>query len=135
MTPQMKAAITRHFETISPFILSGSAIVVAVIGYFLNDKLSSVNQLQEDVAEIRLSLAVVEGNRFTAKDGQKMWEALSTKADKDDVPPPQVKQSLERLEKLTSETNDQVMANSKAIERLTVMIEQRHKLNSGSGGL
>ena len=42
-------------------------------------------------------LAVIEGNRFTAADAMRMYAAMALKADKSNVPPPEVTQSLIRL--------------------------------------
>lgn len=39
----------------------------------------------------------IESNRFTASDGLNMYQALNDKADKEDVPPPEVQQAIARL--------------------------------------
>jgi hypothetical protein len=44
-------------------------------------------------------LTRIESNRFTSADAMKMYELLSRKADRADIPTPEVKQSLGRLER------------------------------------
>ena len=44
-------------------------------------------------------ISVIESNRFTSSDAMKVYETLAEKADKDSVPPPEVKQALTRLER------------------------------------
>jgi hypothetical protein len=49
------------------------------------------------IMEIRTSVAVIEGNRFTSRDAYQMMQVLDDKADKEDVPPEWFKDEVDEL--------------------------------------
>ena len=57
------------------------------------------------VLEMYVNQQIIMANRFTAEDGQKVWQELATKANKDNVPPPQVVEALARLEEKLDQLN------------------------------
>ena len=60
-------------------------------------------------------LTVIESNRFTSVDAMRVYEELASKADKHDVPPPEVKQALRRLERDVREIRS-MLAHLRAIK-------------------
>ena len=54
--------------------------------------------------EVRLSM--IEGNRFTSTDALKLYDQLHSKADKADVPPPEVRESLQEIKTAIHELRD-----------------------------
>jgi len=62
-------------------------------------------------------LTKIESNRFTSADAMKVYEALASKADKHNVPPPEVKQALVRLER---DVRDIKEAIAEHLRRVTV---------------
>ena len=61
-------------------------------------------------------IAVIESNRFTSADAMKVYEMISAKADKQNVPPPEVKQALVRLERDVREIRA-MLAQIRAVKR------------------
>lgn len=60
-----------------------SVIAVPFCGFLLFQVMS----IKSDISGIDKRVAVIEANRFTAEDGVMIWQAISQKADKNDVPP------------------------------------------------
>lgn len=51
------------------------------------------------IIAIERRLTAIEANRFTAADGIRLVELLNSKADRSEVPPPEVRQRLDRIDK------------------------------------
>ena len=62
-------------------------------------------------------ISVIESNRFTSADALLVYQKLAAKADKSEVPPPEVKQSLARLER---DVRDIKEAIAEHLRRVTV---------------
>ena len=62
-------------------------------------------------------IAVIESNRFTSADAMRVYEMIAAKADKNNVPPPEVKQALVRLER---DVRDIKEAIAEHLRRVTV---------------
>jgi hypothetical protein len=58
-----------------------------------------------------ISIAEIEASRFTAADGLAVWQAMAEKADKDDVPPPEVLMFMEQTLNALERLNDKLDAH------------------------
>ena len=72
---QMPTAVNSLGWKIAQMIGAGLLTIALAIGGWTANKIGS---LEEQAQDLRLRLVAIEANRFTAKDGQKVWERLST---------------------------------------------------------
>ena len=61
-----------------------TSVVVVPILFWLG---MSINNLNETIQSIDRRVVTIEANRFTSTDGMAIWQAMSEKANKIDVPP------------------------------------------------
>lgn len=54
------------------------AIVAALVLFMLDKGYARVEDLSESHADLRTTVAVIQGNRFTSEDGMEVWKKFST---------------------------------------------------------
>ena len=72
---QMPTAVSSLGWKIAQMIGAGLLTIALAIGGWTANKIGSI---EDQMHDLRLRLAVIEANRFTAEDGKRVWERLSS---------------------------------------------------------
>lgn len=59
---------------------------------------AQINKQADQITELQIQQAATNANRFTAQDGAEVWQEMNEKADRDEIPPAEVTEALERLQ-------------------------------------
>ena len=100
-------------------------VVIGIIGWFVLQELATVRSLRESVNVLEKATAVMEGNRFTSKDGKEVWEeiyAIRTKIAELEVSIPKEVPPIWFQEKV-NKIGEEVDSNG---EKLGEVLEQVH---------
>ena len=79
MTP---ARTHELFSTVAPYLITSLLTIVtgllSVLLFFVTEKNTELVEIGNSVEVIETKIAVMEGNRFTASDGQDVWREIAT---------------------------------------------------------